>query len=93
MHTHDDFPWAKAINMPIEAAYLFDQFAHRRRPSLSMLNCDDRNRWRAFLRAMNQARCQVPPESIEQVLLFVYHFYPEDARRIAAAYAIGATPE
>ena len=88
-----DFPWARGINMPLKAAYLFDQFARRGRPSLSMLNCDDRIRWKAFLQELGAARRQVGQESIERVLLTVYHFFPEDARRIADAYAIGATPE
>jgi len=87
------FPWVTEINMPFEAAYLFDQFARRGRPSLSMLNVDDRIRWRAFLRAIAPFKSQVCPESIERVLLSVYSFYPEDARRISSAYANGTTPE
>lgn len=93
MNRQVDFPWANEINMPFEAASRFDQFARRGRPSLSMLNCDDRIRWNAFLQALGPAKNQVLPESIERVLLSVYHYYLEDARRIASAYAIGAMPE
>lgn len=90
---YEDYLWAKEINMPLHAAYLFDQFARRGRPSLSMLNCDDRIRWWAFLQELGVVRRQGCQESIERLFLSVYHFFQDDARGIAEAYAIGATPK
>lgn len=92
MDINEQFEWLTIIGMPLDAACCFDSFARRGRLGLSMLNSDDQKRWRTFLRTLGAAKAKVSSESIERVLREHYHYDPEDAQRIAGAYAIGATP-
>ena len=75
--------WAGKYSMPMVAAYWFDQFARRARPSFSMLNGDDYCRLKKFLEVMDAERKSITRETIVEILTNEYHFYERDALYVA----------